>query len=323
MFVFYNSFILPLIKLLFIPCDWVIGWMTYLGPLGALIAIGALTGLLVNLFQKYCSDQKLLGSRKADIDRLKILAKEAKQSGDKDKANRVRGLTGRISSKYAMESMKPALWSIPSMCIVAMWAGERMAYLPLHPGEEVELVAHFEDGASGFSHIVPADGLAMASPAIAAIEIPKKAPAAAAVPAAGATGKDGKEESPSNVAQKDTSAPKHVATPAPAETAEAGGPQAHWLIRTEKEGTFPLHLRHGEDQYELSVPVYKSGGRPPEKAAVFRLDSPSRDKLLALEFKLKDTVPEAWWNLKLQWMGIYLLAAVAFGVGLRRVMGIQ
>src|SRR5205814_1512081 len=150
MFAFYTNFILPLIKALFIPCDWVLGWMTYLGPLGALIAIGALTGFLVNLFQKYCSNQKLLGARKSDLETLKTLLKDAKQSGDKDKVSRVRGLTGRISSKYAIESMKPALWSIPPMCVVAMWAGERMAFQPLHPGEEVELVAHFEDGASGF-----------------------------------------------------------------------------------------------------------------------------------------------------------------------------
>jgi uncharacterized membrane protein (DUF106 family) len=323
MFAFYTNFILPLIKALFIPCDWLIGWMTYLGPLGALIAIGALTGVLVNLFQKYCSNQKLLGARKSDIETLKTLLKEAKQSGDKDKAARVRGLTGRISSKYAMESMKPALWSIPPMCVVAMWAGERMAYLPLHPGDEVELVAHFEDGASGFSHIVPAEGLVMASPAIAPIEIPKKAQVAAAVPTVGAVKKEGKEETPANVAQAETSAPKNSVAVAAVETAEVAGPQAHWRIRVEKDGTFPLRVRHGEDQYELSVPVYKSGGHPPEKASVYRLESPSKDKLLALEFKLKDSVPEAWWNLTFRWMGIYLLAAVAFGVGLRRVMGIQ
>ena len=312
MFEFFTHFILPLIKLCYIPCDLLLGWTLYLGPIGALIAIGAVTGFLVNLFQKYCSNQVLLGQRKADLDKLKLISKDAKQAGDNDKVVRLRGLIGRISTKYAMESMKPALWSVPPMCIVAMWAGERMSYQPVRPGEVVEVVAHFEDGASGFTHILPNDGLTADGPAISAIEIPRKtAPAKV----------EAKESAGENVAQgapaRAAAAPADKAPEAPSE------PQAHWRVRAEKEGQFALHVRHDDDQYELALPVYKSGGHPPEKAVVYRLESPTRDRMLALELKLQDTVPSAWWNLTMQWMGVYLLSAVAFGVGLRRIMGIQ
>lgn len=316
MFELLTHFILPLIKLLYIPCDLLLGWTLYLGPIGALVAIGAVTGLLVNLFQKYCSNQTLLGQRKADLDKLKLLSKDAKQTGDKDKVVRLRGLTGRISTKYAFESMKPALWSVPPMCVVAMWAGERMSFQPVRPGEVVEVVAHFEDGASGFSHIVPHDGIAIVGPAIAAIEMPKRAePARAdqkiAAPALPANG---------NVTQVPV---KDAHAPAEKSPEEHAGPQAHWRVHAEKEGRYALRVRHGEDPYEMALPVFKSGGYPPERAVVYRMESLTHDRLLALEFKLRDSIPSAWWNLTLQWMGVYLLAAVVFGVSLRRVMGIQ
>jgi uncharacterized membrane protein (DUF106 family) len=312
MFELLTHFILPLIKLLYIPCDLLLGWTLFLGPIGALVAIGAVTGLLVNLFQKFCSNQVLLGQRKADLDKLKLLQKDAKQAGDESKNVRLRGLIGRISTKYAMESMKPALWSVPPMCVVAMWAGERMSFQPVRPGEVVEVVAHFEDGANGFTHILPNEGIAADGPAISAIEIPKKAEPAKS---------PDKETPAANVVQ----APANKVAPAPAEKAPEtpAGPQAHWRVRAEKEGNYALRVRHGEDQYELALPVYKSGGHPPEKAVVYRMESPTRDKMLALELKLQDTVQPAWWNLTMQWMGVYLLSSIAFGVGLRRVMGIQ
>ena len=36
-----------------------------------------------------------------------------------------------------------------------------------------------------------------------------------------------------------------------------------------------------------------------------------------------DSVPSAWWNLWLQWGGLYLLAAMAVALLLRRVMKVQ
>lgn len=165
--------VLSIVKALFIPLDFALGWVTVFGLIGALIVVGALTGLAVNLFQKYCSDQQQLGRRRADIEKLKQLSREAKQANDSEKVARLSSLTSQISSKYALESMKPALFSVPPMCILAMWVGARLSFEPVRPGDVIEVVASFEDGASGFTHVVPSDGLVPEGPAIVPIGIQK------------------------------------------------------------------------------------------------------------------------------------------------------
>ncbi|MEI6232929.1 MAG: hypothetical protein WCT04_07750 [Planctomycetota bacterium] len=279
---FLTHIVLPIVKALFLPFDLVLGWITIFGSIGALVAVGALTGVAVNLFQKYCSNQTLLGRRRADLDKLKLLMSAAKQEKDTDKIARLSSLTGQISSKYALESLKPALYSVPVLCILAMWVGARLCFEPVRPGDVVETIATFEDGASGFAHVVPNEGLTFDGAAIMPVTVPKSASADA-----------------------------------------AKSPQALWKIRAEKTGDHTLLIRHGDDHYTVQLPVYAKAGHPPEQAAVFRTESPSRDRLLSLEFKLHEPVESAWWNLKMQGMGIYLLASLAFGLALRRVMGIQ
>jgi len=291
---FLTHVVLPIVQALFVPLDFLLGWVAALGPFTALIIVGAITGLAVNLFQKYGSNQELLGRRRADLARLKVLTKEAKLARDGEKKARLSGLTSQISSKYAFESMKPALYSIPPMCLLAMWVGARLSFEPVRPGDVVEVIATFEAGATGFSHVVPNDGLTPDGPAIAPIAFHRPAP----------TGT-------SNVAI------------APPPTAVSSSPEARWKIRAEKEGDHLMQIRHGEDRYDLAVPVRAKGGPPPEQATVFRAESPTGDKLLSIELKLREPVPAAWWNLFMQSMGLYLVIAMLFGFGLRRVMGIQ
>ena len=315
---FLTHVVLPIVNVLFIPFDIALGWVTVFGSLGALIAVGALTGLAVNLFQKFCSNQDLLGRRRADLERLKTLMREAKQANDIEKHARLSGLTSQISSKYALESLRPAFFSVPPLCILAMWVGSRLSFEPVRPGDVIEVVGTFEEGASGFSHVVPNDGLTAVSSPISTIEFRKSATVPVSEPAAENSAPAG------NIAQK--TAPPSTADVKPIVAAvaeEPTAPEARWKIRAEKEGEFALQVRHGEDSYVLPVPVHAKGGRPPEPATVFRTDSPTRDKLLAIELKLREPVAPAWWNIWMQAMGFYLVVALAFGLGLRRVMGIQ
>ncbi len=298
---FLTQVVLPILKVLFVPFDIALGWVTRLGPIGALIAVGAVTGVAVNLFQKYCSDQEHLGRRRADLEKLKIMTRDAKQAKDTEKAARLTGLAGQIGSKYAMESLKPALFSLLPLCILAMWVDARLKYEPVRPGDIVKVIGTFEDGAAGFTHVIPNDGLVPDGASIVPVAI-YKTPAPAASTA-------------------DTSAPANAPKAAVVEASKA--PQAVWKIRAEKEGEFPLLIRHGDDRYTVSVPIQAKGGQPPEQATVFRTESPTRDRLLSVELELREPVPRAWWNLEMQSMGIYLIAALAFGLLLRRVMGIQ
>ena len=82
-------------------------------------------------------------------------------------------------------------------------------------------------------------------------------------------------------------------------------------------------MRHGAESYELRVPVFAKGGRPPEQAVEYRTQSATRNQLQVVELKLAPTVAPALWNLNMQWMGLYLIVAFAFGFGLRKVLGVQ
>jgi uncharacterized membrane protein (DUF106 family) len=262
---------------LYAACDVLFGWTSLFGPAVALTVVGVLSGLAVILFQKYASNQDLLGRCKEDLKILKARMKAAKAAGDPEAARRLQGLSGRIGGKYMWAALKPALWTVPIIGVVGLWAGARLGYLPVRPGEPLAVVAHFEDAAEGWAHVVPGGGLAVEGPAVA--------------PAAVHEGAEGK--------------------------------QARWTVKAAAEGDAVLRIRHGGRTYEVRVPVRARGGRPPELVTVFDHGSPRQDRLQAVEFKLSDSLPSAWWNLWLQWGGLYLLAAMVVALGLRRLLKVH
>jgi uncharacterized membrane protein (DUF106 family) len=259
------------LDVLYAICDVLFGWTLLFGAPAALTIVGVLSGLAVILFQKYASDQDLLGRCKADLKILKARVKEAKRAGRIEEARRAQALSGRIGGKYMWAALKPALWTVPIIGVVGLWAGARLAYLPVSPGQPLKVVAHFEDAAEGYAHVVPGLGFAVEGPAIAAAE----------------QGEIGK--------------------------------QAAWTLKAQGEGERTLKLRHGGQTYEVRIPA----ARPPEPVTVFSEASPRQDRLQAVELKLKDSVPAAWWNLKLQWGGLYLEAALVVALVLRRLMKVQ
>lgn len=266
-----------LLDVLYAACDLLLGWSSYFGATAALSIVGVLSGLAVILFQKYASNQDLLGRCKEDLKILKLQAKEAKKAGDAAGARRLQGLSGRIGGKYMWAALKPALWTVPIIGVVGLWAGARLGYLPVRPGEALTVVAHFEDAAEGWAHVVPGGGFAVEGPAIAAPGVHE--------------GSEGK--------------------------------QARWTLKALAEGEQTLKILHGGRRYELRVPVRARGGRPPDLVTMFDHASPRQDRLQAVELKLADSIPAAWWNLKLQWGGLYLLAAMVVALLLRYLMKVQ
>lgn len=264
-----------LLDVLYAPCDLLFGWTAFFGPIAALTVVGVLSGLAVILFQKYASNQDLLGRCKEDLKILKARTKEHKAAGDLEGARRLQGLSGRIGGKYMWAALKPALWTVPIIGVVGLWAGARLGYLPVRPGEPLNVVAHFEDAAEGYAHVVTGEAFAVEGPPIAA-----------------ATLKDGAR-------------------------------QAAWTVKALAAGNQTLKIRHAGRTYEVPVPVRARGGRPPELVTVFEKASPRQDRLQAVELKLADSVPSAWWNLMLRWGGLYLLAAMVVALALRRVMKVQ
>lgn len=167
----YTHLLVPLLNVLYVPCDWLLLWTARFSPIVSITIVAILSGLAMVLVLKYCSDQKFLGQAKADLNLLKVKMKEAKEAGDKDKLARARALSGRIGGKFMGASLKPSLWTVPIMAVLGLWTGSRLGYLPIRPGQEIRINAHFEDNAKGFAYILPDP--AVKSPAyIAPIEIP-------------------------------------------------------------------------------------------------------------------------------------------------------
>ena len=62
---------------------------------------------------------------------------------------------------------------------------------------------------------------------------------------------------------------------------------------------------------------------PPERVTTVEDPSPGQDQLEAGEIKLEPSLKEAWWNLTLQWGGLYLIAAVAVAGALRWLLKVN
>jgi len=169
---FYLHVLVPVLDVLYVPCDWLLGWTEHFSPVVSISIISVLSGVAMVLVLKYASDQKFLGQAKADLALLKLKMKGAKDKGDQDALGRARALSGRIGGKFMGASLKPSLWTVPIMAVLGLWTGSRLGYLPIHTGDEFSVVAHFEDNAKGFAYVMPGEAIQGAGPLIAPIEIP-------------------------------------------------------------------------------------------------------------------------------------------------------
>src|SRR5258705_10153803 len=104
----YTHVLVPVLNVLYIPCDWLLGWTEIFPPVWSITIVAILSGVAMVLVLKYCSDQKFLGQAKADLALLKLKMKASKQAGDQDGLARARALSGRIGGKVMGASLKPS-----------------------------------------------------------------------------------------------------------------------------------------------------------------------------------------------------------------------
>ena len=167
---FYLNVLVPVLNVLYVPCDWILGVSSHLPPFWSITVVGVISGIAMALVLKYLSNQKFLGQAKADLALLKQKMKAAKAAKDGEALARARALSGRIGGKFMGASLKPSLWTVPIMAVLGLWTGSRLGYLPIRPGDDVTVIAHFEDNAKGFAYVVPSE--ALHGTYIAPIEIP-------------------------------------------------------------------------------------------------------------------------------------------------------
>ncbi len=273
----WDAVLKPLLNLFYLPCDALLGWTSLMGPVTAVAAVGLASGVVIILIQKYCSDQVLLGRCRDDLRELKRRIKAAGKAGDKETHARLSALSRRIGGKYMAGSLKPALWTVPLITVVGLWTGSRLAFVPVRPGDTVDVIAHFEDCAAGFAHLLAAGGVRVEGPAVAPVEVPR----------------------------------------------DARGRQARWKIRASSEGDSSITVRFADESHMVRVPVAARGGIPPEPVTVFHGRTPDQDRLQAVELGLRPGMKAAWWNVWLDWAGLYLLAAVGCALALRYALRVK
>ena len=269
----YTHVLLPVLNVLYVPCDWALGWSENFAPIVSISIVGVISGIAVIVVQKYASDQAFLGKCKEDLAFQKKRMKEGKTADDPDAVQRARGISGKIGGKYMWAALKPSIWTVPLIGVIGMWTGSRLGYMPIRPGQEVSITAHFEDQAKGYAYIIPTDAFKAQTPLISPIE--------------------------------------------------QGSAQARWKLRAEKEGEHRLTIRAGGKSFDVSLPIAARAGRPPEPVVTIAEATPGQDQLQAVEFKLVDSLPAAWWNLKLQWGGLYLIVAVGVALALRSLLKVH
>ncbi|MBF0544636.1 MAG: hypothetical protein HQM08_09390 [Candidatus Riflebacteria bacterium] len=271
-----EKIVVPLFELFYPILDFFLKWIFRFPSIGAIALIGAMTGLGVNLFLKFSSNQLLLKNAKEDLEKIGNLKKN---TSEKSELERLNSLANRISGLYAWEAVFPSLWTIPVICLVALWMGSRLSFLPPKLGNEIFVTAHFEDGAKGLAHLLPNDSVFPIGSAISKIGIPE------------------------NASETVTTNESEV--------------EARWKIKLSKVGPTTLVVRYAGKNYPLQFEIFNNSGRPPNPIKDFNSSGPKGKRLLSIEMSLQDSVSAAIWNFNLKWAGVYILSALVFGITFR------
>jgi uncharacterized membrane protein (DUF106 family) len=156
---FYFAVLEPFFRFFYPACDWLFSWWAlYLPPVWAIAAVGFITGMSVNLFQKFFSNQKLLTKCQDDLKLLGERIAAAKKAGDEEAQVRLTALSRQITNKSVVKSVLPSLWTVPPVIVLCMWIASRLAYFPVKVNEPVKVTASMEAGARDFATMLPCEG---------------------------------------------------------------------------------------------------------------------------------------------------------------------
>jgi hypothetical protein len=140
--------------------DFLLGWLLYLPRDLTLAVVVVFTALLLIAARRLTAPQDLLRRAAEDSRRLKQLLKEARRQGDKDAMLRYRGTRSLIGLIKLKAEGWPLLASLLPIALVATWALFRLEYLPVGPGQKVELVLYTPVTAAGdVAYVVPQEGI--------------------------------------------------------------------------------------------------------------------------------------------------------------------
>lgn len=147
--------------------DYPLSWLLWLPRDVTLVLFAALTALLMTLARRVITNQDLLRRCSEDLRRLKQLVREAKQARDKPTILRLRGTGGLIKGMQLAADMRVLIVVLLPVAMLAIWANERLDFLPPQVGRDLIVRAQFPlSSIEGLTHLVPAAGCELKGAAI-------------------------------------------------------------------------------------------------------------------------------------------------------------
>ncbi len=143
--------------------DFVFGGLLSLPSDATLILVAVLTSLIFVVVRKFTVNQNLAMRCRLDKLRLKELTRQAKAVHDKEAIARYQATVAQIGLKLMKLEVLPTLVALLPMSFLAIWAYERLNYLPPQAHQTVEVAFYLPVSACGrLIHISPISGISAA-----------------------------------------------------------------------------------------------------------------------------------------------------------------
>ncbi len=140
-----------------------------LGPLfrlplaAAVIIISFFIALIITIIYKYTTDQTMMKQLK---DEMKDLQKKAKELRTQpEKAMKVQQKIMQANMKYMKQSFKSTLFTFLPIILIFGWLQANIAYEPIQPGQEFNVIANMRSGEVGTVKITVPEGVTIISDA--------------------------------------------------------------------------------------------------------------------------------------------------------------
>jgi len=140
--------------------DMAFGWLLDLPRDVTLLVFAIITAGLMVLVRRGVTNQDLLRRCSADLRQLKRLWKQARSVGDETSQNRIRTTIGQIKGKQLAADLRVLAIVLIPIGMLAIWASERLEYLPPKIGDDLIVRAYFPlSSIDRLTHVVPEPSL--------------------------------------------------------------------------------------------------------------------------------------------------------------------
>lgn len=155
-----------------------LGWLLDMPRDPGLLLFALGTALLMTLGRRVFTNQDLLRRCAADQQRLKSLRREASAAGDRPWLERLRRTGSQIKGLQLVADLRTLAGVLLPVGFLALWASQRLDYLPPRVGEELAVRASFSPSSvDRITYLVPTPGLELKSTAVQIVRSTAQSPA--------------------------------------------------------------------------------------------------------------------------------------------------